>query len=134
MAFHPGSSKSYSLRCPCGSLPLQQAHVSGTLLGFQQVQVDDELVVLGRHTARSHLSIVHSRVYNVHLKGACDPQTRGSESCPPPDSIAVEMLFITAMARMKCSTLIIWWKYSCVLIKTMPLSLLGHMLHRKLFW
>lgn len=74
MAFHPGSSKSYSLRCPCGSLPLQQAHVSGTLLGFQQVQVDDELVVLGRHT-ESHLSIVHHEVYNVHLEGLVIPKS-----------------------------------------------------------
>ena len=45
---------------------LQQAHVSGTLLGFQQVQVDNELVVLGRHT-ESQLIIVHHEVYNVHL-------------------------------------------------------------------
>lgn len=53
--------------------PLQQAHVSGTLLGFQQVQVDDELVVLDRHT-ESHLSIVYHEVYNVHLEGLVIPK------------------------------------------------------------
>ena len=44
------------------------------------------------------------------------------------------MLFGTAMARMKCFTLITWWKYSWVLMKTVPLSLLAHRLYRKLFW
>lgn len=133
VAFHPGSSKSYSLRCPRGSLP----PAAGICLWNSPW--------LSAGTGRwwacglgqtYWIPFEHCLPWGLQCtpRGACDPKTRGSESCSPPDSIAVEMFFITAMARMKCSTLIIWWKYSCVLIKTMPLSLLGHMLHRKLFW
>lgn len=43
------------------------------------------------------------------------------------------MLFMTSAARMKFLTLIIWWMYSCVSMKAMPVSSLARRLHRKIF-